>query len=596
MTGPAEEAARLGFALLRERRFQEGLALLVEAHRLDPARSDVLLVLGHMRQLGGQVAEAKPFFLEAVTVEPERPFGHAKLGRIAGWLGHWDEALAHYRAAVDAAVMPPPPCFVEQGIESAESTSVSAYSWMIQILAENDRFAEMAVVIGEATTRHPGAPSIHRQAFEGWLTAGEPGRAADSLRTMTRCRLDPGALAEVARYSRLCTWMEESRRQAVPAVAGKFRRDARSPLVIAIAVWGDGYVRGFLDYYLRSMAAPGNLPALAAHFDVRFAVVTTAGGREQIQASPVARRLDGIVAFDYFLIPGDLIARSGHEDDSKFVYRLYTMAMHVGVAYAQAIGAAISFSIPDGIIADGSFGNLARLVAEKNPDGVFAQGLTVAERGLLGAIDDFGIPLEEPLAVPPRDLMALGARHLHPFLEQRIVCPASQDFSSIRSAAFWWERDGLVGHIFHWHPIYVSAERLQRYRAFRYVSIDGTLPQFLFPDPADWRGIHLVVESDEFSFLGTIQEERRVPSSGHPFSVEDFASYYRHSEQVRDISRWMFRHRVKYVGFVPPGLDPGQMTYNPALITAICGEPPVLGVAGDGASCSGGVAAQPQGG
>jgi hypothetical protein len=575
MNQEARHMAMQGFALLGAQRYQEALVLLFRSLQMDPAQSDVLMTLGHLRQLGGQVVEATPFFQAALALDPEHPLAHGKLGRIAAWKGDWAEALAHYRRTVDVGRRPPPPGFLEERIESTDRTVIGAYEWMIRILAQTDDFARMAEVIDEAVARHPDAPEIRHEAFEGWLSAGDLDKAREHLEALLRLRIPPARAGLARRYDLLCRWMEDTLAQAVPEAAGAYRGNGKPPLVIAIAVWGESYVRGFLDHYLRSMAAPGNLPELARHFDIRFAVVTTEESRDRIRAGGAERRLAGTAGFDYFIMPEGMVANLGHADATKFIYRTYVLAQHVAVAYAQAIGAAISFSIPDGIIADGSYGRVGRLATTEGVEGVFVQAPAVAEKGFVAELNRYSPPSDAPLVISPRDLMAMGARNLHPFLEQRVVCPANQDFSESRSLLLWWGPDGLVAHILHWHPIYVSAERLRRYQPFRYVSIDAVLPAFLFPDPADWHRIHLVVDSDEFGFMGTIQDDRRIPTLGKPFSVDDFKTYFRNSEQLRDIGRWMFRYKVRFTGFLPPGIERDQMVYDPAIVEAVTGEPAI---------------------
>ena len=582
MTAEARQVAAEGFSLIVAGRPREGMARLIRSYRLEPKQPDVLLTIGHLQQMGGQVVEAEPFFSAAVNLEPNRPYGHAKLGRIAAWRGEWEEAITHYRHALATAQAPPPPSFVEAKIESVDVTCVMTYQWLIKILGENDRFIEMEHAIEEALSCYPMVLPIQRQAFESRLTAGRIDKAREHLDKLATFGRPPEEQEEFHRYSLLCGWMGETLRQTVPAVAADYakedrRKDGKPPLVIAVAVWGESYVKGFLDYYLRTMAAPGNLPALAEAFEVRFALVTTASGREQIQRSGVEGRMTGIARFDYFLMPDDLVAKTSHAYNTVFIYRLYIMAMHVAIAYAQEIDAGITFSIPDAIVADGSFGYVAKMAMADSIEGVFAQAPTVAETGLLADVDRMTPAAGEPIVLSARDLMALGANHLHPNLTLRLLSPSNTDFSDSKSILYWWTPEGLVAHTFHWHPVYVSAARLARYRVFRYVSIDAILPQLLFPEPKDRDAIHLVTDSDTFGFLGTIQDDRDMPSSGRPFSEKDFTLYYRHSEQVRDLGRWFFRHRIRYSGFVPPDLDPADMTYDPALVARLSGAEPILG-------------------
>ena len=124
----------------------------------------------------------------------------------------------------------------------------------------------------------------------------------------------------------------------------------------------------------------------------------------------------------------------------------------------------------------------------------------------------------------------------------------------------------MVGHLFHWHPVYVSANRLKQYSKFRYVSIDAILPELLFPNSNEWDKIHLVTRSDDFGFVTLGPSNKEIPSTGKPLCMDDLKRYYASGIDVRDIGRWMFRHKVTYSGFLPANLPKSEMTYDVSLL------------------------------
>jgi len=565
--------AHQGFVLISQRNFDEGLKLLHEALEHKPDWPEVLLTIGHITQLKGDIEGGEPYFQKAMALEPNRPYTHAKLGRIAFWRGNMDEALAYYQATIKLSTAPPPVCFVDKFIEPLEQTLRSCYVLIFEILTDSDRFEEMETMVDEACARFPDAPEVHLAAGCSLIAAGETAKAAERFKLLTTIKDNPNLVADAWRHIVLCNWMDQALNSIVPKAADLYERGDKPPFVLGIAVWGDTYVSEFLETYLRSMSAPGNIPALAENFDVRIAVVTTDKGRQQIRESGIEEQLEGKASFDFLLMPGNMVSKVDHSSSTKFIYRTYIMANHVALAYAQAIGAGVSLSIPDGIIADGSYGHIGTLAGDEHIEAVFAQAPPVQEEGFLADIDRVRNEQNGTIHLDSRTLMGIAAQHMHPFVEQRIIGPSNKNFSESRSALFWWSKEGLLCHTFHWHPVYVAPKRLARYKKFRYVSIDGVLPQLLFPEADDWERIHLITDTDDFGFSGTIQADRQFPTTGKPFDINDYVAYFRESAQVRDIGRWLFMSPICFRGFVPQNLKESEMAYDPAIVERIAGLP-----------------------
>jgi len=539
------------------------------ALNIAPDALEALLIMGLLESRLGQIEESEDLFNKANKIDPNRPFTLANLGRLAFRRGDYIEAMEWFDQTVQSAKTPPPPSIIEQTIEPSELTSIRTYGIMIQNLADRELFEEMAEVIEQATEIHKAAPQIHTQAFSGWLNAGNTKMAADHLAKLIRLKPSLEIVNEAQRHLALCKWMDKSLEETVPAAARRFTAGDNPPLVIAIAAWGESYIADFLNLYLRSMEAPGNLPAISQSFDIIFAVVTTKEGQAQLKNSGIEERLAGTAHFEYFAMPSSMVRRSNHLDSTRFIYRTYIQANHIAIAYAQAIGAAINLGVPDAIVADGAFANLAHWALEEKKQAVFAQGLVVSEETFSQSLlaDNNG---SRPIAIQARDLMARSAKHLHHLVKNRIVSPSNKDFSEVKSAIFWWGEDGLMGHLIHWHPVYISAERLKKYKDFRYVSIDAILPQLLFPKPDEWNKLHLVTQSDDFGFVTLGPANKSIPSTGKPFDVNAIAQYYHHGIDVREIGRWMFSHKVTYGGFCPSSIPDQEKNYDPRIIDYIC--------------------------
>lgn len=396
-------------------------------------------------------------------------------------------------------------------------------------------------------------------------------KAIHHLSQLLRLKVSSDISQGAQRHLTLCKWAKRSLEKDVPQAAESYSANGKPPLVIAITVWGESYVSDFLNFYIRTMLSPGNLPALSKDFDVRFVVLTTGQDQKHLERAGVEEALSPYATVHFFTMPGSMVVSSNHLDSTLFIYRIYILTMHIAISYAQAIGAAINLGVPDAIIADGSFKNLARWATEDKKEAVFAQGLVVNEKTFPQNLSPKS-HWPDPLTITAEDLMAEGAKHLHPLVENRVVCPSNNNFSDIKSAIFWWTKDGLVGHLFHWHPIFISSDCLKKYKRYRFVSIDAILPHLLFPDSASWDQIHLVTQSDDFGFVTLGPTNKAFPTSGAPFTVYALRRYHFNGIDVRNLGRWMFRHKVTYRGFLPANIASSEMAYDPEIIDLI-GEP-----------------------
>jgi tetratricopeptide (TPR) repeat protein len=91
-----------GLALARLRRPEEALAVFRRARQVDPANAMVPVYLGTFYLMGGQRAEAREAYERALAMNPRVARAHSSLAIMAAEEGRIDEALAHWRRAVEA--------------------------------------------------------------------------------------------------------------------------------------------------------------------------------------------------------------------------------------------------------------------------------------------------------------------------------------------------------------------------------------------------------------------------------------------------------------------------------------------------------------
>src|SRR5579872_3530498 len=75
---------------------------------------------------------------------------------------------------------------------------------------------------------------------------------------------------------------------------------------VLLAVWGERYINDFLELGLPCLLAPGNIPALAAEYPMRFAFLTRADNISVFNGHPAIQKLRTYCEIEYITID-DLI-------------------------------------------------------------------------------------------------------------------------------------------------------------------------------------------------------------------------------------------------------------------------------------------------
>jgi hypothetical protein len=438
----------------------------------------------------------------------------------------------------------------------------------VMILAERLRFAGHPDAALEAYEYAlSGVPDSFKVRHDLLLHQIKMGRLEAALETLRRAPAfdDPEMEATFRRYRHLCEWMAEAM-AAVPERAGRVRAEAsgKPRLVYILPIWGADYV-DLCTRHIRSLAAPGNVPALVERFDLRLALVTTAPDHERLVATGVLDLFGDRFPAEVFIMPAELVRNDEHLKPSPVMYSIFSMALHLGIHFAKAIGAAITPMVVDAVFADGALGRLGQL-AEQGHEAICLTCPVCDRETFIPAIDArFGAG-GGPIGIKARDLTNLAAEHLHLIVRSALVSPANRDFSCPPGVLFWRSGTDMVAHGFHVHPLYISAGRVAAYDSYRFMSVDGHLCADIFPEPADWERIHVIADADEFAYVTLTSNRQEGGTTGRPFSLEQARLYKTDRSMVSAYNEWLFRHPMRFHGIFPPG-TPDE--YDPALVEEI---------------------------
>lgn len=220
-----------------------------------------------------------------------------------------------------------------------------------------------------------------------------------------------------------------------------------------VAVWGEKYIRSFLDCCLPSQFADGNLPALADR-DVTYLIYTKPSDVAMIEQAAAVQALRRHAKVEIRTFRDEELERDGYMLHG-YVGNLVRMTWCTQHAFRSRRGTdtAFFFLNPDSVWANGAFRHADEL-QQQGHRAVMALGLITIRPQVLASLEKYK-RLEQSLVIDiaPRDLVKVTLDNLHPLSMARFTTQAGNRF---RSAFFWPVGDhGLVTRNFFLHPICV---------------------------------------------------------------------------------------------------------------------------------------------
>ncbi len=273
---------------------------------------------------------------------------------------------------------------------------------------------------------------------------------------------------------------------------------------IVLPVWGEEYVRAFLEYSLPSLLAQGNLPAAAKLGSIVFLIYTKEADRASLQGSAQLRRLERYAQVE--------IITPGHRSkDAPDAYLFFSECYRLGLQRAHDRGAACLFLTADQIWADGALNNICARSQEGWRVVLLAAPRVLQETVLpaLDALRDAEGGFSDRLT--SRTLVKLAYEHLHPWDRslfwnvEGVGRPASFLYWDVPGA-------GFLMHCLHLHPVCVSTGSAE-VPAFRH-TIDGG--DFIRRIAGDTDRCYIVRSSDEVMYFSIAPAEQSAHLLDYP--------------------------------------------------------------------------------
>lgn len=241
--------------------------------------------------------------------------------------------------------------------------------------------------------------------------------------------------------------------------------------LISQLVYGDLYLKIFLDRHLKSVLDDANLPRVKDQVDIEYRIYTDTTTQEKLKTHPMIKRLAAyanveIVVFEWDNTPDKFGAR----------YPLLMMVFKATVDYAlEKNFDYVTAWVADLVVAKDFFSRILSRMDEH--DAVFVLPLRAAFESTAGAFGQINGALLDV------NLFNLGYQHLHPLW---IACHwGSKRFTRMPYTLLWSSGRGLLARSFSVTPIIFKP---QKEMLNTNGMIDGDIPQF-FKNPfwcEDW--------------------------------------------------------------------------------------------------------------
>jgi len=224
-----------------------------------------------------------------------------------------------------------------------------------------------------------------------------------------------------------------------------------------VPIWGEGYVKTFLDYSLPTQLAPDNIPLLDKSVEHSYCIYTTRSDYEHIADAAVFHALQRAISVTVEYIDAELASTRRVSADAK--YQIKSNCYRHALQRASERGAAVVALNADILLANGFVRTCVNLL--------YGGKRIIEVPGPRGLRDPIGETLISryrasdgvSLVIDPVELSAVWMKHLHPLLRMHFV-------EGVEGAAFhpshlYWAvgEEGIVARCFHLYPIVVFPRR-----------------------------------------------------------------------------------------------------------------------------------------
>lgn len=283
------------------------------------------------------------------------------------------------------------------------------------------------------------------------------------------------------------------------------------PRVSFLALWGRKYIQNFCDFSLRTLLAPGNIPALAKEMNCDFVFLTAQDDVQFFQSLPIVQDLTKYCTLKFVVID-DVIFAGNHS-------ATLTVSLERGMrTYGDAVtDTYFIYLMADYIFAGSALtGLIPHLKA--GVSAITAGNYQVIEENVIGDLMRATDPVTGVIDLPARQLVKWSLDNLHPVTIANTV-NVGDTHNSEPNRLFWKTGSGtLVGRFFLRHTLCLKPERSD------YVIGSSWDYSYLSEMCPSGNYVHFTDSDDYFVLeLQGLMYETRFVDPG-PYRVNDLAS------------------------------------------------------------------------
>jgi hypothetical protein len=288
-------------------------------------------------------------------------------------------------------------------------------------------------------------------------------------------------------------------------------------------VWGESYIRQFLECGLLTLLAEGNLPALARALPSRFVFLTRKEDEKTIGFHPAFPRLRQICAVEFLPID-DLILPGKHSTTTTLAWE--RAIRRTGEAMLDTC---FVFLVSDYVMADGSLSTIAERMLD-GADAIQAGNFQLNEEIADPWLQERLAAADGSLSLDSREMVRWGLGCLHPAtLANTVNYPL---YHNAHTNRLFWRVDGdtLIGRFYLLHQVCIRPQRTD--------FVIGSASDYSFIAEMCPTGSVVILADSDHYFVAEVQpvhHESQFLRLG-PHSVDDLAA---------SLSEWTNpRHRL----------------------------------------------------
>jgi tetratricopeptide (TPR) repeat protein len=327
---------------------------------------------------------------------------------------------------------------------------------------------------------------------------------------------------------------------------------AKPPLLLGVNFFGAAYERLFRTVAGRTFFCKKNIKALKERWTPYCVIFCTLFERMQLENSALYKHIATQMPVKIYVVNDYLFSAfpdqppAGYDQHPALKYSLSGLLQTCLVMLARTMDASLVNLPPDAIFADSTMDTISE-AASSGSKVVFTPGIRLKRADVVDELN--ALVKSGPIAALSSDtLTTLALRNLHPATQASFGTHEKVTHPGM----LWWPAgQGLFGHCFQMHPIFVRNDVLRNSPLRRFDSIDGDFVFAMLPNAQDWESIYVVTDPERammFELSGpNVPTDIKYTMTDLALSAGSWVA-----SVMRPLSFWLLQKRVAFGNIAAP--------------------------------------------